>query len=322
MGALTASATLTGVRVGKVFLAVVLLTGACGGATSVGVPSQRVTPSSGGGVSTTSPGSEEVVDLRTVAWAEVLPDLPGVSVDAQMTAGPGPYVASGVASGYADLGRISYHDLSGDGKEEAVIGLTVGGDMGGTGLIVLTPGPDRPVIIPNDDMVESFGYGVRSEPVAGELLVTYYVGAGWEPPCCLSGQVQQRYRLRDGRMELTARPIEFGNPVAAGFTIDRYYSLINARQYDVASQLLTETARARQASEPWIPLFTRSTAVKAEIGSGTRPDGLVPFRLLITGPDWRGDSFTQVWSGGYSLVYNPVEHQWLLDWFNLQSESA
>lgn len=311
----------TRVRVGKVIVAATLVAGACGGTSSVTMPSNRLVPATS--APSTVPTSVTVderppVDLHDVDWAAVLPTLSGVEVDPAQPPGPGPYVTSGVASGYADLRTLAYEDLSRDGHDEAVIGLTAGGEMGGTGLIVLTPGPNGPVLVPNDDMVRAFGYGTRFEAANGELLVTYFVGAGWEQPCCLSGQVQQRYRLGDGRMRLVSGPLEFGTDVAKGFTIDRYYRLIDARHYDAANQLLTETARARIPSEPWMDLFVRSTSVKAEIGSAPRPDGLTPFRLLVTGTD----GVTQVWTGGYSLVYSTVQHQWLLDWFNLQYDNA
>lgn len=310
-----------GVRVVKMIAAAALLTAACQDSTSIGVATGRI-PLEASIPTSTTPPVPTLVDLHTVAWAEVLPTLDGVSVDPNQTGGPGPYIAAGGASGFADLSKVSYEDLNTDGHDEAVIGLTTGVEMGGTGVIVLTATAGGPVLVPSDEMAASFGFGTRFEALHGEILVVYYVGSGWEPACCLSGQVHQRFRLYDGRMRLVAPPLEFGNPIAQGFTIDRYYSLLNARLYDAANQMLTDSARARLPSEPWMALFARSTAVKAEIGSNVRPDGLVPYRMLVTLPDGAGISTTQVWAGGYSLDYSVERNQWLLDWFSLQYESA
>ncbi|MCC6436386.1 MAG: hypothetical protein IT196_15225 [Acidimicrobiales bacterium] len=250
-----------------------------------------------------------------------LGQIKGVSVDPSQpeVAGLGPWVTlSGGAAGYLHETGAVFSDLSRDGHAEAVIPMVSGPDLVGTGALVLTPTDAAPERVGDDAFYGSFGTATRVTVESGELILRHLVGAGWEPSCCLSGEVTRRFRSDGTTMIESAAPLEIGNPAAKGFTIDRFYFLLGQKNYDAAGILLTDAEKARTAVSQWPAWWQSAAQMTVNILSTPRTDDMVPFRLVIATTDGR----IAAWQGAAGLVYNPSLHSWQISLVALQPEAV
>ncbi|MEZ5233373.1 MAG: hypothetical protein R2749_11805 [Acidimicrobiales bacterium] len=253
-------------------------------------------------------------------WPTELARVKGVAVDASQPAvtGLGPYITiSGGAAGYVAPEAAQLTDLSRDGHDEAVIPL-VAADGTGTGVLVLTPTDGPPALVGNDAFYGSFGVGTRVTVESGEFVLRHFVGGGWEPACCLSGEVTRRFRSDGTTMIEAAAPLEVGNPAAKGFTIDRFYLLLGQKNYDAANLLLTEAERNRTAVSQWPSWWQSAAQMTVNILDTPRDDDMVPYRLVIATTDGR----IAAWRGAAGLTYNPTLHSWQISLVALQPEAV
>lgn len=271
----------------------------------------------------TQDGGSSGTDLSTMdakAWAQVLASREEIAVDQTKTpvADLGPWISirQGGAAGYADLARVVLADLSGDGRSEAVLPLVSGSDRLGTAAVVFTGGQDGPAVVGDQKFYGSFGFNTRATIESGEVVIRHSVGEGWEPLCCYSGEVSRRFRTNGIRLVETAPALEVGNPVARGFTVDRFYKLLNAKNMDGAMAMLTDGERGRTRDSLWPVIWSQAAVIEVSILSSTRADGLLAFRLAV------GDGIggSQSWQGGAGMIYLPATNNWQIDLLSLQPE--
>ena len=262
----------------------------------------------------------DLASLDVKAWTAVLGAREEIALDQTKVAVAdlGPWIAmrQGGAAGYADLSRLVLADLSGDGRTEAVIPLVAGADRLGTAAVLFTSGEDGPAVVGDQKFYSSFGFNTRATLESGELVVRHSVGAGWEPLCCYSGEVSRRFRTNGIRVVETSPALEVGNVAAKGFTVDRFYSLLNAKNVDAAMAMLTDGERARTRDSLWPVIWSQAAQINVNILSTPRADGLFAFRLLVAD----GLGGVQSWQGGAELIYMHASHTWQIDLLSLQPE--
>jgi len=261
-------------------------------------------------------------DIKKTNWLATLRAATGFSVDTT-TAGTSvtqPYLNISFApslAGYAVLDSVTYGDISGDGFDEAIITVNSGGTAGNTGLLVYQlDASNKLALVGPNDFYTSFGYKSYGQIDNGDLVVGHVVSAGWEPNCCQSGYVERRFRVVGGRMAQQGQAVEAGYLVARSNTIEHFYSLINAKQYDAAYQFTTPAFQAREPFDKWKAGYATTKSVEAEATS-TETAGPVKFKLTAVDTSAGGDlkrTFTGVWT----LVYSTAKHQWLLDTAEVQ----
>jgi hypothetical protein len=245
--------------------------------------------------------------------------LDGVIVDGArpVAAELGPWVTvRGAVSGYLDERAALSADLSGDGVDEVVLPLRAGPGQPAAGVLVLTPSRTEPIVVGDVAFYRSLGFDTRASVELGELVLRYRVGAGWEPPCCWSGGVVRRMRVVGAAVQEVMSPLEVGEPVAQGLTVDRFYRLLGARQAETAYAMLTAEERRRMLASQWPALFAGADEVTVTVGGAARPDGLLSFRLAI-----RTGTRNASWLGGAGFVYDTLTHAWLISLLSLQPES-
>jgi len=272
----------------------------------------------GAGPTARTPGGAVLRGIDRLDLPSAVADLDGVAVDPTRPARPelGPWVTiRGGMAGYVDPGGALVADLGGDGVNEVVVPLRAAPGEPPSGLLVLGPTETGPEVVGDVDFYRVRGSDVRVSAEYGELVVRHRVGAGWEPPCCLSGEVTRRFRLVDRRLVGTGGELETGNPLAQGPTVDRFYRLAGGRDLDGAYRLLTAAERQRMAAGQWPALLGQTEEVTVSILPAPRPDGLLPFRLAA-----RSGTRSQAWQGGAGLVYDTSSHGWLIDFLTLQPE--
>jgi hypothetical protein len=302
--------------------------------TIAAITTTRPVPSStSGGSSTTAattrpPATTAVAttiarnDIRRTDWLAVLRATPGFSVDTTSpnTSAAQPYVNfvnPTSLNGYAVLDSVTYGDLSGDGFDEAIITMYSGGTAGNTGLLVYQLDANNKIsLVGPNEFYSSFGYKSYSRVDNGELLVGNVVSAGWEPNCCQSGFVERRFRISGGRLAAQGQPVENGYLSSRGLTIEHFYALINARQYEAAYQFTTPAFQAREPFDKWKAGFASTKSVVAE---ATPNDQLGPVKFKLTAVDSTpsGD-LTRTYTGVWTAVYSTAKHQWLLDTAEVQ----
>lgn len=265
-------------------------------------------------------GGPDLATLDAKAWVTVLGTRDEIALDQTKAAvadlGPWISIRQGGAAGYADLSRIVLADLSGDGRSEAVLPLVGGADRVGTAAVLFTSAEDGPAVVGDQKFYGSFGFNTRSTLENGELVVRHSVGAGWEPLCCYSGEVSRRFRTNGIRVVETAPALEVGNVAAKGFTVDRFYALLNARNVDAALAMLTDGERARTRDSLWPVIWSQAAQINVNVLSTARADGLFAFRLLVAD----GFGGVQTWQGGADFIYVHATHIWLIDLLSLQPE--
>lgn len=259
--------------------------------------------------------------IDAFAWADRIDEIDGLIVDGAKPPvadlGPWVTVSEGGAAGYLDVARPLLADVSADGLNEVVLPLRSVAGQPPSGVVVFAPGEDGPRVVGDKHFYTSFGQDTRASIENNELVVRHFVGAGWEPACCWSGDVTRRFRIVGDRLLETAPPLESGNPMAMGYTVDRFYSFINQRNYDAALALLSTSERARFNLSQWPALFAQADQVSVSILSTPRADGLLAYRLVLNS----GGLF-QSWQGGAAMLYNPPTHSWLIDLLSLQPEQV
>ena len=259
--------------------------------------------------------------IDAISWRDEIGFLSELRADTTKQAitdlGPWVTVRDGGAQGYLDDRNVIAADLSGDGRKEVVVPLLAGAGGPGTGILVFTPTENHPELVGDAAFYGTFGFDTRASVENGELVVRHSIGAGWEPACCWSGEVIRRFRTNAAVLVETTPALESGNPVAKGFTVDRFYGLIGARNTEAAYALLTDAERARMGASRWPELFAQGDEVAVSMLSTPRSDGLLPFRLLIS-----SGGRVQAWQGGAALIYNTPTHSWLIDLLSLQPESV
>jgi hypothetical protein len=328
------------------FVAVVAIAAGCGGgnddgaapATTAAPPpsvttTQPASPASTAPPSTSATTTRSAVttgvattvartDIRRTDWLATLRGTSGFSVD---TTSPGtsakePFINISYApalAGYAVLDSVAYGDISGDGFDEAIITLYSGGTAGNTGLLVYQVDASNKIsLVGPNDFYTSFGYKAYGQPDQGDLVVGNVVSAGWEPNCCQSGFVERRFRISGGRMTQQGQPAEAGYLAARSNTIEHFYALINAKQFDVAYQFTSPAFQAREPFDKWKSGYAATKSVDAQAVASEAPG---PVKFTLTAVDSTAASEqTRTYTGVWTLVYSTTKHQWLLDTAEVQ----
>lgn len=209
------------------------------------------------------------IDLRTVDWAAVIaaePQIGHPDAPALDSVG-GPFVeAANGAYGYALVDGVEYGDISGDGKDEAVIALYSGGTAGTTGLLIYADGGAKPRFV-----TAVPGYKVYGRPENGRLRVEQPVYAGWEPNCCPSGLSRTRYQLRGSRL-VAQGSSSMGYEAARPQAVEHFYELLAARQYADAYALLGRRFRAANPVARWRAGYARTTELRVDAAANAGGD--------------------------------------------------
>lgn len=243
------------------------------------------------------------VDLKTVDWATVVAAEPRLRHPAapQLDNVRGPYVeGADNAYGYALVDAVEYGDISGDGRDEAMIQLYSGGTAGNTGLLIYADGGAAPRFIGSLSGYKMYG---RAEGRRLQVQRTLY--AGWEPNCCPSGFSTTLYRLASGRLIRQSTRSE-GFPEAQAMTVEHFYGLLLSREYADAYRLLGRKFALRQPFARWRAGYGNTTAISVDAvaqvsanavialvtatESGTQTRNAVTWQMAWSGRGWLLDA--------------------------------
>ena len=323
-------------------IAVVALIAGCGGnddgASTVTLPPLASTtrpastattaPATTAAATTRSPATTRVAttaaraDIKRTDWLSMLRSTSGFSVDttSPSTSATRPYVNVSYApalAGYAILDSVAYGDISGDGFDEAIITVYSGGTAGNTGVLVYQLDASNKVsLVGPNEFYAAFGYKAYGQVDNGDLVVGHVVSAGWEPNCCQSGFIERRFRITGGRIIQQGQAVEAGYLASRSNTIEQFYALISAKQFDAAYQFTTPGFQAREPFDKWKSGFASTKSVEAQVTS-TEQAGPVKFKLTAIDATPTGD-ITRTYTGVWTLVYSSTKHQWLLDTAEIQ----
>ena len=220
-----------------------------------------------------------------------------------------PYIsvaANKEASGYAMLGdRIAYGDISGDGKEEALVSLFSGGTAGNLGVLLFRAGAEKP------ELVAAFpGYKLGGVFDGGVLTVTQPLYAGFEPNCCASGFKFTRYKIVDSKL-VDLGTISEGIPAARPYTVQKFFEYLNDKKFKDAYAFLSPTYQHDQPFEPWKAGYKNTTNIVVS-DVRQRANGLVS--ALVKGTDSTAKGLvSQTYHVVVSLTWDTKAGQWLLD---------
>ena len=256
------------------------------------------------------------LNMRTVDWMQVVTSDPSLQYDPSITPPPGvqhgPWVqlkADTSVQGHAliDPDRILFADISGDGQEEAIISLYSGGTAGNFGLLVYTVANGAPILA---DSVGGYKIGGTAD---GSLLkVTEPIYQGWEPNCCPSGFFITRYRLQANKLVQVSRD-EQPIPEARKMTVDKFYELLQARNYtDAYNNFLSASYRASSPFGSWSAGYANTLSFVAT--TSDNPDGSVKVDLVAHNKSGSGEVIRH-YHGTWRLRWVSTARfkQWVLD---------
>ena len=209
-------------------------------------------------------------------------------------------------SGFAMLGdRIAYGDISGDGRDEALVSLFSGGTAGNLGLLVFTGGAAKPELV-----AALPGYKIGGVFEGGVLKVSQPQYAGFEPNCCPSGLSLTRYKISEGTLAQISQVSE-GIPEARAPTVEKFYNLLNLKKFKDAYAFLSPGYQQAQPFDAWSAGYKDTLKIEAT-DVRQRANGSVSAYLKSTDKTGRGpvlESFHVVWV----LVWDGKANQWRLD---------
>ena len=279
-------------------------------ATTIAAPT--VMPPTQTPVPTPNPTAIPGINLRLVDWRKFLTTDKAFKTDPtieDLTSTGLPYISVvGVKDvvGFPTLGNeVAYGDISGDGRDEALISLFSGGTAGNLGLLVFTGGAQKPVLV-----AALPGYKIGGVFETGFLKVSQPLYAGFEANCCPSGFESTRYKMTDGKLVLVDTSNE-GIPGARVQTVEKFYEFISARQLKAAYGFLSPTYQKDQAYAGWIAGYKYTVSVIAR-DVRERADGSVSSLLKAIDATNKGH-VTQLFHVVWSLIWDGKSKQWRLD---------
>ncbi|MCS6803015.1 MAG: hypothetical protein RMM58_14350 [Chloroflexota bacterium] len=262
------------------------------------------------GTATSTPvRNTSTVNLRAADWNTIVSQEPAVNhpPPPPYLAGAGPFIefkTPGSIPGFADLQDIIYGDISGDGREEAIIPIVSGGTAGTVGYLIYFAGDREPVFA-----TSLTGYKLGARATNGQLVVLEPIYAGWEANCCPSGISETRYRLIGATLDRIARD-ERGIPEAIPQTVERFYQLLNERQFRDAYTFLSPEFQAANPYDRWVEGVAATTEIRAE-ASLIPGQNAASVNLTVTERTPSGQS-TRRFSGRWNVIWSSPARQWLL----------
>ncbi len=253
--------------------------------------------------------------LRTVDWNTFLTTDPNLE---HVTNAPpipgtdyGPFVrVKGTKpedgqGGYAVTRGILYADISGDGREEAIISLASGGTAGNAVILVYREGANGPALVKALP-----GYKIGAVAEGGRLVIREPLYAGWEPNCCASGLRTTRYQLRGADLAQVDRTTS-GIPEMRVATVEKFYELINAKQLREAYAFLSPAYQQANSYDRWAAGYQNT--VSASVKTTDLPaESAVGVTLTATDRTPSGN-VTRTFTGKWTLAWNAERRQWVLE---------
>ena len=274
----------------------------------------QATAATGGGSRPTATRPATTSSLRSLDWTTVLKTDPKLEYDPSVPnyGQPlGPYVRlrgvapSGLIEGHGVTSKVLYGDISGDGREEAVITLYSGGTAGDVGLLIYREIDGQPVL-----MTGLPGYKVSATIANGELRVSQPLYGANDANCCPSGVEETAYRLQGDRLARVREPISRGIPEMKRPVVERFYQFLAAKDYRQAYEELSPAYKAGHPYDAWAAGYQNTQSVTAT--ATDRPDGTVGVDLTATDRTASG-TVTKRYTGAWTLVWSPEKKQWLMD---------
>ncbi|GIW11707.1 MAG: hypothetical protein KatS3mg061_2764 [Dehalococcoidia bacterium] len=243
--------------------------------------------------------------LRSASWDRVVSSDPNLITSPMPTFGglSGSFVETrdGRIGGFAQTSQVVYADLSGDGREEALIPLVQEGAAGVSGLLIYRASDRGPVL------AGALGGTLLTFEVTAGILTVYSAHrVGWEEGCCPSGTRVRRVRLEGDRLITLSETIT-PREQARLPTVARYYRLLGEGNLTEAYALLSPRFRAQQPREAWERAATAATIL--QLTARTEGDGTLLVELTSQRPDGSEQRTRIRWT----LVWSPEVTHWLLD---------
>jgi hypothetical protein len=263
------------------------------------------------GAATSTPvRNTSTVNLRAADWTTIISQEPAVNHPPapDYLAGAGPFIefkTPGSIPGFADLQDIIYGDISGDGREEAIIPIVSGGTAGTVGYLIYFAGDREPVFA-----TALTGYKLGARATNGQLVVLEPIYAGWEGNCCPSGISETRYRLIGATLDRISRN-ESGIPEAIPQTVERFYQLLNDKQFRDAYTFLSPDFQAANPFDRWVEGYANTIEIRAE-ASLIPGQNAANVNVTATERSATGQS-TRRFSGRWNVIWSSPAKQWLLN---------
>ncbi len=281
---------------------------------AIGTATRTATPARGTAVPSTptTPPNTSNLNLRQVNWKQVVTNEPGLNHPSEQPPsfmqGDVVFVEPkepGANAGWAAVSSVVYGDISGDGREEALIPIDSGGTAGTVGYLIYSAGQQQPILA-----TVLTGYKVFAKPDNGQLLVSEPIYAGWEGNCCPSGESETRYRLTGATLVQMSRN-EKGIREAMAPTVERFYAYLNEKQFRDAYAFLSPQFQAANPFDRWVAGYANTGAIEAAANE-VPGQNAVTINLTVSERTQSGQT-TRRYSGRWSLIWSTAAGQWLLD---------
>jgi hypothetical protein len=211
-----------------------------------------------------------------------------------------------LSGGYPLLDYISYGDIDGDDREEAVIFFFTGSTAESCSFAVIRQTEHGPAFVDHGTGYKMGGI-IRNDT----LLIYQPVYAGWEPNCCPSSLETQFYRIKENKLSL----IDFTNGgiiESAPGTVEEFYNKLSSRNYADAYDFLDEDYQTAHPFEKWLGGFKNTVSTEAEVDTMQTSDSTVHIKLTTVDSTSDGGNITSTYEGTWKLEWYDADDGWIL----------
>lgn len=260
----------------------------------------------GAGCGANSPIRLFGTDLHTVDWTKAISEDPELA-KAEM---PNFSTISGTfvqtrdekVKGFAQTRNVTYGDMNGDGRDEAIVPLLQDGPAGIAGILIYQASGRGPALV-----AAIGGRNLNYEFQGDKLQVLEAVWAGWEGSCCPSSVKETLYTLDNGSLRQLSSKLA-GRPEARIPTVIQYYDYINKNQFKQAYAFLTPEARQALPYDQWMASYQQDQLVT--MTAKDIPNSMAISALVTVNP--AGTRATEQRTVIWDMTWSESAKQWLM----------
>jgi hypothetical protein len=254
--------------------------------------------------------------IRVTNWANYFVHSPDFAVDTSVfDSAWGQYYnikadtlsEEGASSGgYPSFDYISYGDIDGDDREEALIFFYTGGSAGACSYAVIRQTEQGLTFV---DWGGGFKLGGTIFNDTLQIFQPVYVG--WEPNCCPSSMEIQYYRVKQNKLVLTDTTRE-GIIEAASFAVEEYYNRLSSRNFADAYDLLGDDYQTAHPFQKWLAGFKNTISVDAAVDTMKLSDSTVHLKLTTVDSTANNTNITSTFEGTWKMQWYDADDGWIL----------
>jgi len=216
------------------------------------------------------------------------------------------------SGGYPSFDYVSYGDLDGDDREEALIFFNTGGTAEACSFAIIRQTEHGPAFA-----CWGNGYKMGGTITNDTLLIYQPIYVGWEPNCCPMSMQMQFYRVNENKLFLTDT-INEGIVETASGAVEEFYNRLSSHNYADAYDLLGDRYQSAHPFEKWLAGFKNTVSSEAVVDTMKISDSTVHIKLTTVDSTAEGVQITSNFEGTWKMQWYDPDDGWILAEANIK----